>query len=123
MVNKTAETRPKSLGELISALRPGDICIWCGGRLRSGTALRQVGGAVGEQSMPGSPLLPRLWVRGVRSRYRGTGAGPHGIGGCGVRVAPQPQLSNGAERVSQDNGSSGRTRTCNTLINSQVLYH
>jgi hypothetical protein len=21
------------------------------------------------------------------------------------------------------NGSSGRTRTCNTLVNSQVLYH
>jgi hypothetical protein len=48
MAGETARTKTSSLGELISALRPGDICLWCGGRLRSGTALRQVdGGAVG----------------------------------------------------------------------------
>jgi hypothetical protein len=47
MVDETARTKTSSLGELISALRPGDICLWCGGRLRSGTALRQVGGDVG----------------------------------------------------------------------------
>jgi hypothetical protein len=33
----------KSLGDLISALRPGDPCPWCGSRLQSGTGLRQVG--------------------------------------------------------------------------------
>jgi hypothetical protein len=47
MVDETARTKTSSLGELISALRPGDICLWCGGRLRCGTALRKVGGGSG----------------------------------------------------------------------------
>jgi hypothetical protein len=41
----------RSLGDLISALRPGDSCPWCGGRLESGTTLRQVG-VSGAQEVP-----------------------------------------------------------------------
>jgi hypothetical protein len=47
MVDETPRTKTSSLGELISALRPGDICLWCGGRLRSGAALRHVVGGAG----------------------------------------------------------------------------
>jgi hypothetical protein len=42
MLDDTVDTKPQSLGELVAALRPGCPCPWCGARLQSGTALRQV---------------------------------------------------------------------------------
>jgi hypothetical protein len=56
MANKGVGVKPQSLGELVSTLRPGEACLWCGGRLQSQTALRPVGRAVAgtscEQTVP-----------------------------------------------------------------------
>jgi hypothetical protein len=43
MRDDDARSKAQSLGELITALRPGDPCPWCGERLQRGAGLTRVG--------------------------------------------------------------------------------
>jgi hypothetical protein len=97
----------RSLGQLLAELIPGAPCPLCGCPLESKVSLREVGGDVDVGGCEGSTEIGTgIWEpprSGLRPRVTSPSVG-----------VPVPR---------QRNGSSGRTRTCNTLINSQVLYH
>ncbi len=63
MANAILGDRTPSLGDLISALHPGDACPWCESRLQGVSALKQVGeglaswaGKIGARDSPESAL-------------------------------------------------------------------
>jgi len=54
----SGDVKLQSLADLITALRPGDPCPWCGARLESGQSLRPVSGeAADEPSERTDPVL------------------------------------------------------------------